>query len=812
MVEVVTSLESSKRSPARAHGAAALVGIPSALLVVAYVTTVLMRLDLGFGSWVPRIALLAWVGLIVAVPRPASLAVFVALPLFGNHPGGSLMELLNLLLAACTLGLCLRAWRRRQPCPGGFLWSASLLVLFSAVLALGRSLPEAWIRMAQIDFLPSSVAQTLTAAETVPLYAIGSMIQLWLAIAWAYALCWNGADSAFAKDALRYLTLGLFATMAVGILDFHRLIDLRHDVLSRIDPRIDYLERFQSVFWNPGWFAWYFTMAFGLALGLLWLERPRARRAVALGLLISYVYFLTNSQRGGFLALHVTLLALAAALLWQRGWSWRIVGLAAGVMLLPIVGVELGLFREGHWFLALRRLLGPVNDINRRTLWDVATRMWRTNPLLGIGEGAFGWHYRDYVPKGSSGDIGAWGDSHSTWLQLLATRGVVGLVAFLALLTALCRRLVVAIRAPGPERGVGLGVAFGLVAFVVYATVQWMFYIQATQVLFWAMVALAAATAPSAARDSTPRSWRRRGLIAALLLAAVVLQVVRSQPLYSSAAAEVARQPRGFYGLARWGRRADLFRWSSRAGTLCLYPTGPVTTIQVLTTDPTAAVDPVTVSLSTQGRLLDRFDLRKGAVSRSFFLPEAFLYHVPAEPPPFGECLPGRPGLPLRVEVGRLWTPYLTGTLDARFLGVAVFSPTFSALEPGAELGLIPAPPTAEPGARWAAPRSSFSISLPAERSTLVARIGPAESSSLPVLVEAFWDERAVGSLSLLDERWQELRVRVSAESRRGVLTLQANRAWPLPMSGFAVDRRYAALRIGPIRAEPASPPPGAQP
>ena len=779
----------------------------SALLLAASLVTVALRLDLPAAADTALLGIVGWALLVAAVPRHGVYALFFLLPLFGNHPGGTLMELLDLLLAATTLGFALRAWRR--PPPRGPLWSVALLVLLSAGLALVRTLPTAAVRAAEIDWGPSLIAQTLTAAETVPLYPVRSVVDLGMAMAWAYALCWAGLDLAFARNALRYLALGLFAIMAVGILGFHGWIDIGRDVLSRIDPNGAFMEGFQAVFWNPGWFAWYFTMAFGLVLGLLWLERGTLRLGLTAGLVVSYVYFLANRQRGGFLALHAVLVTAIAAGLGRR-WSRRTALLgAAGTVALVLVA-WLGLYQGAPFFLSLQRLTGAGADVNRQTLWAVALEMWRSSPLFGIGEGAFGLLYRDFLPEGSARDIGVWGDAHNTWLHLLATRGIPGLAAFVVLLVVLARKALAMARSSGPERGVGLGLTLGLIAFTVYANVQWMFYLQSVQVLFWAIVAMAASLAPGPAY--APTTWRRLGVGAGALIVALALQGIASRPLYERAASDIERLPRGFYGPSQWARRDELMRWSSRRGTLWLYPTGPVMTLQVLTTDPGTVTRPVTVTLRVGPRLLDRFDLGRGSVRRSLFLPESYRFRPPPAPPVFGERLPGRPALPLTVEVSRVWTPYLSGSLDGRFLGVAVFSPSFRDPAADDELGLVPSPGGSEAGSRWTGARYSVAIDRAEHPKGLTVPVRPAVWDGTPVTVEAFWDDRLVRSVVLGEDGWFRLPVHAAGSGRLGIVTLQASRVWRPASDSFVRDRRYVGLRIGEPDDGPGDPPADAEP
>jgi hypothetical protein len=220
-------------------------------------------------------------------------------------------------------------------------------------------------------------------------------------------------------------------------------------------------------------------------------------------------------------------------------------------------------------------------------------------------------------------------------------------------------------------------------------------------------------------------------------------------------------------------------------------------TYQVLTTDPLATTRPVAVTLGVEGRLLDRFDLGRGSIRRSVFLPESYRYRPPPSPPVFGERLPGRSALPLTVEVSRLWTPYLTGSLDGRFLGVAVFAPSFRAPEPDDELGLIPSLDMSEAGARWTGARYSVSVDVAPHSGRLVVPLRPARWDGRPVVVEAFWDDRLVSSLVLGEDRWHDLRLDLRGLAARGVLTLQADRVWRPPIAAVAGEGRHAALQIG---------------
>jgi hypothetical protein len=236
-------------------------------------------------------------------------------------------------------------------------------------------------------------------------------------------------------------------------------------------------------------------------------------------------------------------------------------------------------------------------------------------------------------------------------------------------------------------------------------------------------------------------------------------------------------------------------RWSSRKGILWLYPTGPVMTLKVRTTDPLVHARPVTVTLSIGGRHLDRFDLTRGVVTRTLFLPESYRYRPPPTLPAFGERLSRRSALPLTVEVSRLWSPRLFGSSDGCYLGVAIYAPSFRDIAPGEELGLVPAPGAEEGGARWTAARSSLSVSLQSDHATLVLPVRPAVWDGNPLTLEAFWDDHVVDSLTLQADRWYELQVDVAASAQRGVLTLQADRALRPNSRTLLLERRHVATR-----------------
>jgi hypothetical protein len=643
--------------------------------------TVCDQLEIADRPPVIALALTGAVALLVARPFEGALLVFFAVPFFGNRPGGHYMEVLNLPLAASTLGLCLAAWRGQRPPPGGRIFRWAGLALLTALVALVPALPGMVLRAAQVNDFPLALVQSLTSSERDPLYPAGALLQLVLAMTWAYALTWAGADAAFARRALRAVAGGVLVVALLGALDSRGIIDLHGSYLTRLDPNTFYQRPDQSIFWNPSWLGMYFTFAFGLSLGLLWSEPPRVRSALGLALAASYLWFLVNPQRGGFLAMHAALAVAAGCFLARAPRRWRGIFLVAACALVAagalLAMAVFALHRSGAFAgTGLGRVLTESGlDENRRRLWLAALAMWRSAPVFGIGESAFALRFHEFVPEGSALDLPFYGDAHNSWLQILATRGLVGLLAWLGLLGALLGTVSRAIRAEGAERAVGVGVACGLAAFVAYSLFQAMFYLQAVQVLFWGAVAVLVSACPDASERRHLPSGARWAVVGMLALA-LLLQLRWSRALFREMDAELLRQPRGFYPLEP--RSGVLVRWSSRKGTLCLYPKAPVAILRIIPGSRPAERLPVTVTLRVGERLVDRFEIpTRAAVERQIDLPESIGLRAPARPIPFGECLPDRRGVALTVEASSVWSAASSGEADNRHRGVALTEPTY---------------------------------------------------------------------------------------------------------------------------------------
>lgn len=221
--------------------------------------------------------------------------------------------------------------------------------------------------------------------------------------------------------------------------------------------------RIQSLWENANCYAAFLLLVLpALLLGVR--HAPDRRQRLALGVLsvLALMTLLMTQSRGGLLAFALTALVFAPLWLWaERKLSARTLGLlAAGFVLLGALTLlsPLG-----------KRLLDPAvrakqlhSQMFRVYTWQGTLRMIAARPWLGFGPGTFPSAYGRYQIAGYTRH------AHQIFLQTLAESGVVGLLAFLALVGALIRHGLRLLRharaATGPEGPPRAALAIALLA------------------------------------------------------------------------------------------------------------------------------------------------------------------------------------------------------------------------------------------------------------------------------------------------------------------------------------------------------------
>lgn len=240
--------------------------------------------------------------------------------------------------------------------------------------------------------------------------------------------------------------------------------------------------RAYGTFNQPNPFGGFVNLTAVLALGILLSYLPTLWQAVkkwrlagfpwlpflAVGMVtaVSLMAVIFSWSRGAWLSLGVATAVLI--LFWpQKRWQGVLLLLLGGVLLLG--GLRLGLvpasiaervtgFSEDLRFGDVRG--EDINDDNYAVLerlahWQAALAMAEDHPWLGVGFGNYEPAYADYALINWPYPLG---HAHNYYLNLLAETGVIGLVAYLVLWTAVFWQTIRLIQqSHGWRRGVALG-------------------------------------------------------------------------------------------------------------------------------------------------------------------------------------------------------------------------------------------------------------------------------------------------------------------------------------------------------------------
>jgi putative inorganic carbon (hco3(-)) transporter len=197
--------------------------------------------------------------------------------------------------------------------------------------------------------------------------------------------------------------------------------------------------RVNSLFWDPNVFGRYLAIVIVLlAAALLWSRRERNALALAAAALILWLALATTFSQSSFAAL-VAGLATLSALRWSLRWT--IVGCAAAALGVAAVAVIAGFD------------FSTENKVNKDTsgranLISGGLDLFADRPLWGYGSGSFATAFR--AQKGRQPPVS---ESHSEPVTVAAEQGVIGLVAYLALLIAAFSTLCSGLRGTMPGLG-----------------------------------------------------------------------------------------------------------------------------------------------------------------------------------------------------------------------------------------------------------------------------------------------------------------------------------------------------------------------
>ncbi len=200
---------------------------------------------------------------------------------------------------------------------------------------------------------------------------------------------------------------------------------------------------------------------------------PKRRWYLALGLFLLLLLFWTQS-RAAWMAIPVMVLVIAFGKSVKWAGACFVFGIAVmGVLYFTDPGFharfERTFFKQDDFY-----NLGP-----RRRLWHAQISMFKEHPILGFGYNNNERFCKEYMLRLYPDNPEPFcGHAHSTFLQILATTGIVGSVAFIWLWWVIFRysfRVVRSYSSEQNERWIALGCLAAFIGFQIQGSTQWNF-------------------------------------------------------------------------------------------------------------------------------------------------------------------------------------------------------------------------------------------------------------------------------------------------------------------------------------------------
>lgn len=182
--------------------------------------------------------------------------------------------------------------------------------------------------------------------------------------------------------------------------------------------------RVNSIFWDPNIYGRYLALTIVIAMAALMWARERRALALLAGLVaVLWIGLVPTFSQSSFAALLAGLAVLAAL-----RWSWRWTLGAVGVVV--VLAVLVVLFAGGSSKLSPDRL--NVDTGGRADLVSGGVELFGRRPLWGYGAGGFPAAYKEHIAT-ENAPVSV---SHTEPITVAAEQGLIGLIAYAALLIA----------------------------------------------------------------------------------------------------------------------------------------------------------------------------------------------------------------------------------------------------------------------------------------------------------------------------------------------------------------------------------------
>ncbi len=316
--------------------------------------------------------------------------------------------------------------------------------------------------------------------------------------------------------------------------------------------------------------------------------RRTPRLIAGAGAAVTLVSAVLTVQRGVFPLLGAQLvLFLLLALALSRGGRSTTRHLGVAGVALGVVLAALALAPQREEVVRSFHYLWQSGDPFRQHAMSVSWRMLLDHPWLGVGAGRFIRFFGDYSTVAASEYL--W--SHSLYAQLLAEQGVLGLLAFVAMVAVVMTEVVRRRHALQDGWTPVAFLAVSLLSWLAYGFLHYTFLQRSLQLYFWAGLGILASRGAAGGRRARWPRW-------AWTLALVGLAVAAGLRL-----TEAIRRPAVEAGLHTSETLDGVpFRWTRERARLGLDVRGPVLSLTLAS--PGTKAGPQAVSLMVDGVLI----------------------------------------------------------------------------------------------------------------------------------------------------------------------------------------------------------------
>jgi len=324
----------------------------------------------------------------------------------------------------------------------------------------------------------------------------------------------------FYKNIILAILSGLLFSIIVGHLDYFGFYDISwYRTIDSSAPN-----RFHSFFVNSSWYSQYLAVILPLIpTVLLFIKNTKiAISTLIILVVLGEVTLILSMQRGAWITYPPTLLLVWIIVYYvlakikdtkinlnqflKKNWFKILFTIPVTVTMSVYIVYGIKDYRKNHGISALntftsvtKRAEKIANTNDRLDHWPPALKIAQLNPIFGGGGDSFGWQYKIYYFEDAAkfkGDItdtlhmGQWGTTHNLYLQTLTGKGIFGLIFLIGFIFTLIYMLIKKEFLSTKQRSIeesviSLVILGSLLATVIYANVQEIFYVQSVSVIFW---------------------------------------------------------------------------------------------------------------------------------------------------------------------------------------------------------------------------------------------------------------------------------------------------------------------------------------